>query len=189
VLEDAERFKVAEVAYDPFQLTQMATHFAEKGLTPVEMRPIVLNFSEPMKELEALVLTGRFHHDGDPALAWMISNVVCHRDAKDNIYPRKERVENKIDGPVALIMALGRWITQPEPGDSVYETRGVRSPLMRRALEWLRPRLPDASDLIGIGGFVALVYGIARVSVPAAWIIGGAIAFVIGLLLSRKARR
>jgi hypothetical protein len=60
---------------------------------------------------------------------------------------------------------------------------------MRRALEWLRPRLPDESDLIGIGGFVALVYGIARVSVPAAWIIGGAIAFVIGLLLSRKARR
>lgn len=127
VLDDAERFKVAEVAYDPFQLTQMATHFAEKGLTPVEMRPIVLNFSEPMKELEALVLSGRFHHDGDPVLAWMVSNVVCHRDAKDNIYPRKERNENKIDGVVALIMALGRWITQPEPGDSVYESRGVRT--------------------------------------------------------------
>jgi phage terminase large subunit-like protein len=93
----------------------------------VEMRPIVLNFSEPMKELEALVLAGRFHHDGDPVLAWMVSNVVCHRDQKDNIYPRKERVENKIDGVVALIMALGRWITQPEPGDSVYETRGVRT--------------------------------------------------------------
>jgi phage terminase large subunit-like protein len=38
----------------------------------------------------------------------MISNVVCHHDARDNIYPRKERPENKIDGAIALIMALGR---------------------------------------------------------------------------------
>ena len=74
----------------------------------VEMRPTVLNFSEPMKELEALVLQKRFIHNGDPILSWMISNVVCHRDQKDNIYPRKEREENKIDGVVALIMALGR---------------------------------------------------------------------------------
>ena len=40
----------------------------------------------------------------------MISNVVCHRDNKDNIYPRKERNENKIDGPVAVIMGIGRII-------------------------------------------------------------------------------
>jgi phage terminase large subunit-like protein len=125
--EDASRFELAEVAYDPFQATQLSTRLTAEGFTMVEMRPIVLNFSEPMKELEALVLSGRFHHDGDPVLAWMVSNVVCHRDVKDNIYPRKERVENKIDGVVALIMSLGRWITQPEAGPSVYETRGVRT--------------------------------------------------------------
>ena len=81
----------------------------------VEMRPTVLNFSEPMKQLEALVLKGEIEHDGDPVLAWMASNVVCHRDQKDNIYPRKERPENKIDGVVAAIMALGRAIL---PGES-----------------------------------------------------------------------
>ncbi|NDC86789.1 MAG: hypothetical protein EB088_14410, partial [Betaproteobacteria bacterium] len=58
--------------------------------------------------IEALVLQGRLHHDGNPVLAWMMSNVVAHTDVKDNIYPRKERPENKIDGVVALIMALGR---------------------------------------------------------------------------------
>jgi phage terminase large subunit-like protein len=68
-----------------------------------------------MKMLEALVISGRFHHDGDPVLTWMVSNVVCHRDAKDNIYPRKEREENKIDGVVATLMALGRALSrQPE---------------------------------------------------------------------------
>jgi len=38
----------------------------------------------------------------------MIGNVVGHYDAKENVYPRKERPENKIDGAVALIIALGR---------------------------------------------------------------------------------
>ena len=70
--------------------------------------------SEPMKTLEALVLQGKLTHDGNPMMTWMISNVVCHRDAKDNIYPRKEREENKIDGPVAAIMALGRLLAGKE---------------------------------------------------------------------------
>ena len=77
----------------------------------VEMRPLVMNFSEPMKKLTELVLTGRFHHNGCPVLTWMVSNVVCHRDAKDNIYPRKpegEEDKRKIDGVIAMIMALGR---------------------------------------------------------------------------------
>jgi phage terminase large subunit-like protein len=47
----------------------------------------------------------------------MISNVVCHRDAKDNIYPRKEREENKIDGAVAAIAALGIEMRSPEHGE------------------------------------------------------------------------
>lgn len=80
----------------------------------VEMRPTVLNFSEPMKELEKLVLEGKFHYPDDPVLTWAISNVVCHRDAKDNIYPRKERQENKIDPAIALIAALGRAMVQEE---------------------------------------------------------------------------
>ncbi len=108
LLADCSRFEVREVPYDPFQATQLSTRMAAQGVPMVEMRPTVLNFSEPMKQLEALVLQGRLHHNGDPVLTWMMSNVVAHMDVKDNIYPRKERPENKIDGVVALIMALGR---------------------------------------------------------------------------------
>jgi len=106
--DDASRFEVVEVPYDPFQATQLSTRMLEEGFQMVEMRPTTLNFSEPMKELESLVLSGRLHHNGCPVLTWMVSNVVAHLDAKDNIYPRKERAENKIDGVVALIMALAR---------------------------------------------------------------------------------
>ena len=73
----------------------------------VEFRQTVANFSEPTKELEALMRSDKIAHDGNPALNWMIGNVVGHYDAKDNVYPRKERAENKIDGAIALIMAIG----------------------------------------------------------------------------------
>ncbi|MDS4049323.1 terminase TerL endonuclease subunit [Accumulibacter sp.] len=116
LIDFASRFAIQAVAFDPFQATQLSTRMIAEGLPMVEVRPTVLNFSEPMKTIEALVLQGRLVHDGDPVLTWMASNVVAHLDAKDNIYPRKERPENKIDGIVALILALSRAIV---PGTAV----------------------------------------------------------------------
>jgi phage terminase large subunit-like protein len=116
LLEMASRFEVQAVAFDPFQATQLSTRMLSEGLPMIEVRPTVLNFSEPMKTLEALVLQKKLAHDSDPVLTWMASNVVAHLDVKDNIYPRKERAENKIDGIVALIMALSRAI---KPGENV----------------------------------------------------------------------
>ena len=116
LLDMASRFAIQAVAFDPFQATQLSTRMQAEGLPMIEVRPTVLNFSEPMKILEALVLQKKLAHDGDPVLTWMASNVVAHLDVKDNIYPRKERPENKIDGIVALIMALSRAI---KPGDAV----------------------------------------------------------------------
>lgn len=117
LLDDCNRFGPVEVAYDPWQAMQLAQNMMAQDVPMVEYRQTVANFSAPMKELQALVLSGRLHHDGDPILTWMISNVVCHTDAKDNIYPRKERDENKIDGVVATIMAVGRRIAAGLTGD------------------------------------------------------------------------
>lgn len=121
----AGRFEIQAVGYDPFQATQLSTRMTAEGFPMVEIRPTAQNFSEPMKELEGLVLERRLRHDGDPILSWMASNVVARVDAKDNVYPRRETVRNKIDGIVALIMALNRAMAAPEPERSVYETRGV----------------------------------------------------------------
>lgn len=118
LLEDTRRFDVREVPYDPAQLTPFAAEMLnDHGVPMVELRPTVLNFSPAMKELEERVIAGpaRFAHAGDPVLSWAISNVVCHRDAKDNIYPRKEHADKKIDPAVALIMAVARALTVEPP--------------------------------------------------------------------------
>ncbi|WP_027349549.1 terminase large subunit [Halotalea alkalilenta] len=122
LLDWATRFEVKAVAFDPFQATQFSTRMLAEGLPMIEVRPTVLNFSEPMKQLEALVLQAKFTFDNDPVLTWMVSNVVCHRDAKDNIYPRKERPENKIDGVIAVLMALNRLLL--DSGDSGFIEQG-----------------------------------------------------------------
>ena len=112
--EFSGRFDVQQVAYDPWQATQLAQEMTNEGLLMVEVRQTVQNISEPMKELEALVLQKKLAHGDCPILTWMASNVVAKLDVKDNIYPNKERPENKIDGIVGLIMALSRAIAGGE---------------------------------------------------------------------------
>jgi phage terminase large subunit-like protein len=113
---------VREIAYDPQQATQLATRMLAENFPMVEFPQTVPKLSEPMKALDALILGGEIEHDGNPVMTWCLSNVVAKVDAKENVFPRKEREESKIDGAVALIGALARWIhAEPPAPDSVYE--------------------------------------------------------------------
>lgn len=107
--EAVERFQVEFVPYDPFQATQLSTRLQKEGVPVIEYRPTVLNFSEPMKELDALMRSRRIIHGGDPVMEWEISNVVGAPDKKDNVYPNKPdgQAHLKIDNPVALMSAIG----------------------------------------------------------------------------------
>lgn len=121
ILADSSLYQVEDVAYDPHQATMLVNELTAQGVPVVEFRPTVLNFSEPMKTLDALIRSGEIEHNGDPVLTWMIANVVAKEDAKDNVYPRKEQPANKIDGVVAAIMALGRAQVHQEKPTSPWE--------------------------------------------------------------------
>lgn len=114
VKADMDTYGAKEVTYDPWRATQLAQGLQSEGANIVEFRNTVANMSPAMYELEAAVTSGRFHYDGNPVLTWMMSNVVAKVDAKDNIYPRKQKPEQKIDGVVALIMAIGRFMANKE---------------------------------------------------------------------------
>lgn len=119
-----EQFSIKEIAYDPWQAQKMADELAAEGFALVKVRPTVQNFSEPMKTWEGDIASGKYHHDGDPVMTWMVSNVTAFMDAKDNIYPRKETRENKIDGVVAELMARRLYVDHPIV-KSIYETEGI----------------------------------------------------------------
>lgn len=124
VREFVERFDVRSVGYDPAYAWEFAPSLLTEGLPMVEIRATVMNFSEPMKQIEALVRNKLLAHGNCPALTWMMSNVTAAMDRKDNIYPRKEQPDQKIDGAVALIMAMNRALLQ-EDTTSIYD-QGAR---------------------------------------------------------------
>jgi phage terminase large subunit-like protein len=66
------------------------------------------DMAAPTKRLLELVMTGQLAHGGNPVLRWMASNVVAAMDPAGNIKPDKARSREKIDGIVALIMAITR---------------------------------------------------------------------------------
>lgn len=113
----ASRLDVQDVAFDPWQASYIMQNLQSDGLNVVEYRQTVQNMSSAMKELEAFVMTKKLKHSGCPVMDWMVSNVVAHVDAKENIYPRKEFPENKIDGVVATIMAIGRHMANESAED------------------------------------------------------------------------
>lgn len=119
--------EITELPYDPWRATQLAHQLMSDGANVVEFRNTVQNMSPAMREWEAAITSGRFRHNGDPVLTWMASNVVAKVDAKDNLYPRKEREENKIDGIIAGLMAMGRAVVSgmTEPPQSIYDTSDV----------------------------------------------------------------
>ena len=124
VADMCRRFRVLSLAYDPWGSTQLAQRLTAQGVPCVEFRSNTQNFSEPTKELEAAIRAGRLRHDMNGPLAWCIGNVVGHYDARGNVYPRKARPENKIDGAIALIMGIARCMTHLD-ATSIYETRGL----------------------------------------------------------------
>lgn len=117
ILALCARFDVKSCAYDPWSTTQLAQRLTAEDVPMVEFRANVQNFSEPTKELSAAIGSGRLRHDGNPVLEWCIGNVVGRYDARANVFPKKERPENKIDAAVALIMGVGRALVAEETDD------------------------------------------------------------------------
>jgi phage terminase large subunit-like protein len=110
----AAQFEIAEIAYDPFNATMLVTALQNEGLPMIEVGATVLNFSEPMKHIDGLIYDRKLFHNGDPVMEWAMSNVVAKLDRKDNIFPNKEKPENKIDPFVALCMAMARCLAAPD---------------------------------------------------------------------------
>lgn len=109
---------------DPHGATNLSHQLDDEGLNPITIVQNYTNMSDPMKELEAAIVSGRFHHDGNPIMTWCISNVIGKMlpGNDDVVRPIKQGNDNKIDGAVALIMSVGRVMTPAgEEHISVYE--------------------------------------------------------------------
>ena len=103
------RFDVQEIAFDPALSMYFAGKLIEEGLPLVEIAQRAVFFTPVLIQVENMVREGKLQHDGNPVMAWMVSNLVVKQSKFNELMaPTKERPENKIDGPMAMLMALGR---------------------------------------------------------------------------------
>jgi len=128
IKKDCEKFDVKQLAYDRWNSSSLVTRLDEEGVT--ELIPFGQGFasmSNPTKEIETLVLQKKLNHGNNPVLTWMMSNVAIKRDPADNIKIDKSKSSEKVDGMVALAMALGIQMVSKKDTPSVYEDRGIRT--------------------------------------------------------------
>lgn len=121
----AKTYDLRKIHIDRWNATQIAGELREQdGIAVENFGQGFASMSAPTKELERIVLAGKLRHGSNPVLNWMADNAVSVSDAAGNLKIAKDKSSEKVDGIIALIMALA-GATGENQGPSVYETRGV----------------------------------------------------------------
>lgn len=121
------KYNIREIAFDRWGAVQMTQNLEGLGFTVVPFGQGFKDMSPPTKELMKLVLEGKIAHGGHPVLRWCVDNIFVRTDPAGNIKPDKEKSTERIDGAVALIMALDRALRNQGAnlGQSIYDERGL----------------------------------------------------------------
>jgi phage terminase large subunit-like protein len=125
ILDLGSMFNIVSIGYDPWNSSQLVIDLIEEGATMSEFRQGFHSLSTPTKEYEKLILGGELITSEDPVIRWMLGNVSIRRDPAGNMKPDKEKSQEKIDGIVSDIIALGEYLSDDSEGESIYERRGI----------------------------------------------------------------
>ena len=106
-----DEITINSIAYDQWNATQWAISATEAGLNLQPYSMSIGSLNRPTKELARLIMMGKVVIYNNPIDRFCFQNVVIKRDYNDNERPTKETRENKIDGVLAMVMALGNYLT------------------------------------------------------------------------------
>ena len=128
VLEDAERYALRNVNVDRlFQGYQVSMELQDEGMEVFGMGQGFISMAAPMREFERRLLSKKINHGGNPILRWMADNVAVRQDPAGNLKVDKATSQAKVDGIVALVMALDRCMRHEPKRRSIYEERGLEA--------------------------------------------------------------
>ena len=118
-------YNIKEIAFDRWGAVQMTQDLDNLGFTVIPFGQGFKDMSPATKELMNLVLSNKLKHNGHPVLRWMMDNVCVRVDPAGNIKMDKSKSIEKIDGAVAMVMALDRALRNSGTSSSVYDSRGL----------------------------------------------------------------
>lgn len=123
IIEISREYELVNIGFDRWRIDDLVRELDDLG-HDFEMTPIGQGFKDmnPCLEiLEDAVHEETLHHGDHPVLTWNIANTVIVRDPAGSRKFAKNKARGRIDGTVALAMALRTCITDLEVG-SVYDS-------------------------------------------------------------------
>ena len=129
ILECAEVFDIQSIAYDRWNSNALINQLSDAGIETDPFGQGFISMTAPIKNAEIMIKKKQLHHGENAMLRWMVSNVVAKRDDAENIKFSKSKAGDKIDGVVAMIMAIGEKMSvekSDQSGVSVYEDTEIR---------------------------------------------------------------
>lgn len=117
IMDICKPLNIQAIAYDRWRMDVLQREFDRIG-AKLPLQPFGQGFkdmSPALDTLESLLLNKKIAHGKHPVLSMCAANAVVSRDAAGNRKLDKMRASGRIDGLVALAMALGVAPTQEKP--------------------------------------------------------------------------
>lgn len=112
--EMRRKVNIYKVGYDSWSALAWANSATALGFPLVPFSQTIGNFNKPTCEIERLIRCNKIIFDDNPITLWMFSNVALKRDWNGNQKPNKGLGnQKKIDGVIAAIEALGKYLETP----------------------------------------------------------------------------
>lgn len=111
---------INSIAYDTWNSTQWAIDATSKGLPLQPFSQALGNFNRATKEFERLLLSNKVVIDDNEITRYCFNNVSLKFDHNDNTKPIKTVRQNKIDGVIAMLQALGTMLQQPQYNNEIF---------------------------------------------------------------------
>lgn len=106
-------YRVAAMGFDRFNMRHLRPWLERAGFTDADLEKFVdfgqgfVSMSPAIRELEARLLAKKLRHGKHPVLAMCAANAVTVSDPAGNRKFTKQKATGRIDGMVALAMAIG----------------------------------------------------------------------------------
>ena len=109
--------KIIMVGYDDWNASQFAQDLAADGININPWPPQNMKlWHKPTQNLESMAKNSKILHYANPVLSWNIENIAIRYNG-EYIKPDKAKSRDKIDGTIALIIALGEWMNHQQTPD------------------------------------------------------------------------
>lgn len=128
ILQDCTDFNVKMLGFDRYNSNSLVKNLSDAECTTlVPYNQTTVWFNAPVLELETLAMQGRLNHQNNKVLNWNCANVVLFTDSSGNVKFDKAKSPEKIDGMVALAMAMGVCMQdrKEEEKKLIYNDRGL----------------------------------------------------------------